>query len=549
MIKFNLLKRKKGGMAILASATLLSFNAMAQLPELPVPDENPITESKRVLGKILFWEEQLSSDNTVACGTCHIPSSGGADPRDPDNSIHPGNDGVFGNGDDIVGSRGVALMDANGNLVEHPLFGFEAQVTDRAAQSMFGHMWAEEAFWDGRAGTEFVDPLTNDVLISSGGALENQSIGPILNSVEMAKEDREWSEVTEKLGTVAPLALASDIPADIVTALQTNDSYPALFDQAFGDEEITPSRIAFAIATYQRTLIPNQSPFDLGTMTQDQEDGFEAFMDEDCGACHVPPLFTNNDFFNIGVIPRGEDDGRFGITGDQDDRGDMKVPSLRNVGLRATYMHTGEFDSLDEVMDHYDNTAFNQDRDNIPGGGNYNFNFNNGEENDVIDFLENALTDPRVAAETFPFDRPTLGSENPNPTPTPTPAPTPVATPTPIATPSPVPTPEPTPTPVQTPTPHPTPTPVATPAPGVISMPGVIGMSFSDARSTIEALGLSISDVDGVRRRNRDEAFVIEQSPEAGATVSEDSDIELVLTREDDDDDNDRGRNRNRNRR
>ena len=52
------------------------------LPPVPVPPENPITEAKRVLGKILFWDEQLSSDNTMACGTCHITGAPGRGPTD-----------------------------------------------------------------------------------------------------------------------------------------------------------------------------------------------------------------------------------------------------------------------------------------------------------------------------------------------------------------------------------------------------------------------------------------------------------------------------------
>jgi cytochrome c peroxidase len=62
---------------------LVSFlgAALADVPPVPVPAENPITEPKRVLGKVLFWDEQLSSDDTVACGTCHLPAHGGSDPR------------------------------------------------------------------------------------------------------------------------------------------------------------------------------------------------------------------------------------------------------------------------------------------------------------------------------------------------------------------------------------------------------------------------------------------------------------------------------------
>jgi len=69
-----------GQSAVLRATILFLFllaapAALAQLPPPPVPAENPITESKRVLGKILFWDEQLSSDNTVACGSCHSPAN------------------------------------------------------------------------------------------------------------------------------------------------------------------------------------------------------------------------------------------------------------------------------------------------------------------------------------------------------------------------------------------------------------------------------------------------------------------------------------------
>lgn len=63
------------------------LGSAAGLPDPPAPPENPITEEKRVLGKMLFWDEQLSADSTVTCGTCHIPAAGGIDPRE---AVHPG---------------------------------------------------------------------------------------------------------------------------------------------------------------------------------------------------------------------------------------------------------------------------------------------------------------------------------------------------------------------------------------------------------------------------------------------------------------------------
>ena len=92
-------------LAVLAVSSFIERAAAQPLPPVPVPPQNPITEPKRVLGKILFWDEQLSSDDTIACGTCHLPVKGGGDDRV---GTHPGPDGVFGNADDILGSPGRA---------------------------------------------------------------------------------------------------------------------------------------------------------------------------------------------------------------------------------------------------------------------------------------------------------------------------------------------------------------------------------------------------------------------------------------------------------
>src|ERR1041385_2742495 len=74
------------------------------------PAGNPTTPQKALLGKALFWDEQLSASRPVACGTCHVFGHGGGDPRSA-NVTHPGPDGVFGTADDIHGSPGVVLQD------------------------------------------------------------------------------------------------------------------------------------------------------------------------------------------------------------------------------------------------------------------------------------------------------------------------------------------------------------------------------------------------------------------------------------------------------
>jgi cytochrome c peroxidase len=384
----------------------------AELPPVPVPAENAITEPKRALGKILFWDEQLSSDNTVACGSCHRPAAGGADPRV---ARYPGVDA--GTIDDVLGSPGIVSLDADGRPRHHPLFGDAVQATPRTSPSFFGALWAPEVFWDGRSGGEFRDPDSGAVAIASGGALENQVLTALANDAEMAKQDRTWEELAAKLERATPLALAADLPADTRAVLARRPSYPALFAAAFGDAAVTPVRIAFAIATYERTLVADRTPWDRyvagdeNALTQSEAFGWRAMQDFRCVNCHEPPLFTNNGFFNIGLRRLEYDRGRENVTGNPADAGDFKVPSLRNVGLRPRFMHTGEFGTLGAAVSFYRTTPALVGRDEIPGAGIYAFNMGPLAEADIRAFLGNALTDPRVREETFPFDRPTLRSE------------------------------------------------------------------------------------------------------------------------------------------
>ena len=103
------------------------LNTITPLEPPPEPAGNPVTAAKAFLGKTLFWDEQLSTTGTVACGTCHRPAVGGADPRiaSPSGSaMHSGSDGVFGTEDDLFGSPGVPLHLSDGSYVPSPLFGF-----------------------------------------------------------------------------------------------------------------------------------------------------------------------------------------------------------------------------------------------------------------------------------------------------------------------------------------------------------------------------------------------------------------------------------------
>lgn len=402
---------------VLPFAQPLFAQALGPAPE---PPENPVTEEKRVLGKVLFWDEQLSSDNTVACGTCHIPAAGGSDPRLDMDNRHPGLDEIYGNEDDRFASAGVRRANAMGLFEADGLFGFERQVTGRRAPSMIGAGHFDELFWDGRAGTTFVDPLSGATMISTGGALETQSLGPILSFVEMADEGRTWADVTSKLERVEPLALAGNLNPDLVAALAVDPTYPDLFEAAFGDPAITPVRIAYALASYQRTLNPDQTPYDLwqqgvpGAMTSQQIQGFNTFMNPGlrCSTCHPPPFFSDLSYRNIGMRDIAEDNGRQSVTGLFSDRGKFKVPSLRNVGLRDRFFHHGDptWETLFLSIFIYNQGAgmFNDNKDPILN----TVFFAPSTANAIENFLGSALTDPRVEDELPPFDRPKLFSES-----------------------------------------------------------------------------------------------------------------------------------------
>jgi cytochrome c peroxidase len=193
--------------------------------------------------------------------------------------------------------------------------------------------------------------------------------------------------------------------------------YPRLFANAFDDPQITPVRIAFAIASYERTLVADQTDWDrfeagdTDALTATERYGWDAFRNFQCVACHTPPLFTNNDYANIGLRRSEYDRGRQNVTGDPEDSGEFRVPTLRNAALKSRFMHTGEFPSLAAAVAFYRNGPALPDRDDLPTGGIYAFNMGQLNQADLVEFIRGALIDPRVAGETFPFDRPTLRSE------------------------------------------------------------------------------------------------------------------------------------------
>lgn len=173
-------------------------------------------------------------------------------------------------------------------------------------------------FWDGRAATA-----------------EEQALMPVANPGEMNMAPEKLPEVLAGL-----------------------PEYVARFKHAFGDSEISPTRIGAALAAFERTLVSADSPFDRAmsgdptAMSEEARMGMQLFVGKGrCTKCHDGPHFTDASFHNIGVA--GPDVGRFGIVPVAVTKGAFKTPGLRDVDLTAPYFHDGSAKTLDDVMAHY----------------------------------------------------------------------------------------------------------------------------------------------------------------------------------------------------
>ncbi|WP_299691900.1 cytochrome c peroxidase [Hydrocarboniphaga sp.] len=166
--------------------------------------------------------------------------------------------------------------------------------------------------------------------------LEQQALGPMGSGAEMNQD----------LGSVA-------------TEFAAIAGYRARFDAAYPGESISTTTIAKAIASFERTVVSGEAPFDrwrrgdAAAIGASAQRGFELFKGKaECGLCHMGWNFTDNGFHNIGL--NSEDPGRYAQKPLKSMKGAFKTPTLRDVALTAPYMHNGMYASLEEVIEHYD---------------------------------------------------------------------------------------------------------------------------------------------------------------------------------------------------
>ncbi len=244
--------------------------------------------------------------------------------------------------------------------------GFAGQHGKRSAPTVLNAAYNPVQFWDGRAAT-----------------LEDQAAGPIANPVEM---NLSHSACVDKLSG--------------------NADYRKLFDAAFGPGPVTIQKVQMAIASFERTVISGNSPFDRYQYGGDRKAmsaaairGLALFKDTgkgNCVKCHTIDekyaLFTDGKFHNLGVGVNSEgeltDLGRYDVTHAEADKGAFRTPTLRNIALTAPYMHDGSAKTLRRVVDFY------------VGGGSSNpqldkeikeLHLSGPEREDLVAFLE-ALT-------------------------------------------------------------------------------------------------------------------------------------------------------------
>jgi cytochrome c peroxidase len=316
----------------------------ADLWEILVPPENPVTPEKVDLGRKLFYDKRLSVDGTVSCATCHDPAKGFSD-------------GLKVSGG-VGGKKGA-----------------------RNAPTVLNAVFNEFQFWDGRA-----------------ASLEEQSKGPLTNPVEMAQPNHDA----------------------VVKVVRADPAYQQAFQKAFGREPSIDD-IAAAIATFERTVVSGDSPFDRfiagdkAALSAPAQRGWELWNGKArCNTCHpfgsATPNFSDNKFHNIGVAAKSRDFaalarkaaavvdpqqmafdpdftelGRFIVTKQPKDIGAFKSSGLRDIALSAPYMHDGSEATLLDVVNFYDKGG---EPNPYLDGGIVPLKLTDQEKQDLVAFME-----------------------------------------------------------------------------------------------------------------------------------------------------------------
>lgn len=282
-------------------------------------DENPMTRAKIELGRQLYFDTRLSSDNTVSCASCHHPDNG------------YGKDTQFG-------------------------VGVDGQLGGRNSPVAFNRIITDVQFWDGRA-----------------ASLEEQAKGPIANPIEMGNTHeqavatiqgidgyvRQFAKVFPDEGiTIDTIAKAiATFERALVTGPAPYDHLEIVksIESQYDEDEIEVDLKEEEPELYTKYITAKQVVD--AKMSPSARRGAELFFSEksNCTACHTGANFSDELYHNLGVGMEAEkpDLGRFDSTKEEKDKGAFKTPTVRNITMTGPYMHDGSQKTLEEVVEWY----------------------------------------------------------------------------------------------------------------------------------------------------------------------------------------------------
>lgn len=266
------------------------FSSFSSSDTLVSDDENDIENIKLFeLGRMLFYDKSLSSNNQLSCSSCHIQKFSFTD----------------------------SAKFSNGQKIE----------TDRNSMTLLNLKEDEQMFWDGRA-----------------YSLEDQVIHPFLNKNEL---NISFSEACEKLkkNELYPNLFNSAFGSENITFDKIIKSI-VYFEKQLKTSETT-------LKIFQdTTLMSNEEKkgYKLFTTVPNTT---KKIRGAGCSLCHTGKTFDNTLFLQNGIKINESDYGREKISHLESERGKFKVPGLINIKLTAPYMHDGRFKTIDEVLNHY----------------------------------------------------------------------------------------------------------------------------------------------------------------------------------------------------
>jgi len=329
-----------------AAITLPAYLATPAIAgQINTPANNAITDWGATLGRVIFYDKNVSINKAVSCASCHKQNLGFSDNL----ALSKG----FNNGNTGRNSMGLTF----------------------AAYYPNGRF-----FWDQRSAT-----------------LEIQTLMPIQDQVEMGMN----------LDT-------------LVNRFKSTTYYPALFAQAFGDNNITSDRISKALSQFVRSIVSYESKYDVGratlpvnaapptfnfaNFTAQENRGMQLFNSPQlaCGVCHGTETFTAPGARNNGLDLVTTDRGFGAVNNDPNNDGKFKVPSLRNIELTGPFMHDGRFATLEDVVEHYNSgVKAHPNLDNAlkqPNGQPRQLNLSVADKAALVAFLK-TLTDTKLMTD------------------------------------------------------------------------------------------------------------------------------------------------------